>query len=239
MLEGLQSGQMRQSAEQQQMSRTLEELADIIRRQQELMDQTFRFDQQGPMNQDGQTGQPGDRDQQNGPAEGGEQDGPRQGLRDGAQAELEGLERAQGELRQQLQEMLGRMQESGHNGQEQFGRAGDAMGNARGAIGQGETGEAVQNQSQALDALRSGARQLADQLARSMGMPSSGESQAQTDPMGRPNRTQGPDLGQSVQVPDEIDAARARQILEELRRRLSDTARPRIERDYLERLLGR
>ena len=36
-----------------------------------------------------------------------------------------------------------------------------------------------------------------------------------------------------------FDAARARQILEELRRRLSDPARPRIERDYLERLLGR
>ena len=239
MLESLQSGQMQQSAEQQQMSRTLEELADIIRRQQELMDQTFRLDRQGPMRQDGQTGQPGDRDGQMAPGEESRRDGSRQGLRDGADAELEGLERAQGELREQLQEMLRRLQESGHNGEEQLGRAGDAMGNAEGAIGQGETGEAVQSQSEALDALRSGARQLADQLARSMGMQGTGENRAQTDPMGRPNRTQGPDLGTSVQVPDEIDAARARQILEELRRRLSDTARPRLELEYLERLLGR
>ena len=240
MLESLQSGQMAQSPQQQQMSQTLEELADIIRRQQELMDQTFRYDQQGPMNQRGQQGQHGDGKQQMRPGQGDQRQGDQQALRDGAQAELEGLERAQRELREQLTEMLRRLQESGHNGQEQFGRAGDAMGNAEGAINQGETGEAVQNQSQALDALRNGARQLADQLARSMGMDGGiGEARNETDPMGRPNRTQGPDLGNTIQVPDEIDAARARQILEELRRRLSDPARPRIERDYLERLLGR
>ena len=62
---------------------------------------------------------------------------------------------------------------------------------------------------------------------------------ANEDPLGRPRRTEGPDLGTSVRVPDEIDTQRAREILEELRRRLSDPTRPRLELDYLERLLER
>ena len=40
-------------------------------------------------------------------------------------------------------------------------------------------------------------------------------------------------------VPEEIDVQRAREILEELRRRLSEPSRPRLEKDYLERLLER
>ena len=38
-------------------------------------------------------------------------------------------------------------------------------------------------------------------------------------------------------MPDEIDVQRARQILEEIRRRLGNALSPEIERDYLERLL--
>jgi hypothetical protein len=41
----------------------------------------------------------------------------------------------------------------------------------------------------------------------------------------------------SVKVPGEIDVQRARRILEELRRRFADPARPQIELEYLERLL--
>jgi len=40
-------------------------------------------------------------------------------------------------------------------------------------------------------------------------------------------------------VPDEIDIQRAREILEELRRRLGETTRPPVELEYLERLLKR
>jgi hypothetical protein len=57
------------------------------------------------------------------------------------------------------------------------------------------------------------------------------------DPLGRPDRSNRPDLGLSVQVPDEIDIQRAREVLEEIRGRLSDPSRPNIELDYLERLL--
>ena len=46
------------------------------------------------------------------------------------------------------------------------------------------------------------------------------------DPLGRPQRFQGPDAGNSVKVPDQIDMQRAREILEELRRRLAQPTRP-------------
>ena len=57
------------------------------------------------------------------------------------------------------------------------------------------------------------------------------------DPLGRPRATEGPDFGQSVTVPDEIDVQRAREILEAIRKRLGNALSPELERDYLERLL--
>jgi hypothetical protein len=57
------------------------------------------------------------------------------------------------------------------------------------------------------------------------------------DPLGRPRATNGPDFGDSVKVPDEIDTQRAREILEAIRRRLGDALSPELERSYLERLL--
>jgi len=59
----------------------------------------------------------------------------------------------------------------------------------------------------------------------------------QTDPLGRPLR--GRDYGDdtTVKVPGEIDAQRARRIIEELRRRFGEAFRPQLELDYIERLL--
>ena len=41
----------------------------------------------------------------------------------------------------------------------------------------------------------------------------------------------------TVKVPGEIDAQRARRILEELRKRFGESFRPQLELDYIERLL--
>ena len=49
--------------------------------------------------------------------------------------------------------------------------------------------------------------------------------------------TMRPDLGLSVKVPDQIDIQKAREVLDELRRRLGDPSRPMFELDYLERLI--
>jgi hypothetical protein len=105
----------------------------------------------------------------------------------------------------------------------------------------GNLAGAEEEEGRALDALRQGAREMAQQMLRQMpsryGM---GEPPGELDPMGRPpQRTDGPDPGVGVKVPDEIDVQRAREILEELRRRLGESTRPPAELDYLERLLQR
>jgi hypothetical protein len=58
-----------------------------------------------------------------------------------------------------------------------------------------------------------------------------------TDPLGRPRRNHDYNDDRSVKVPDDILAERARRVLEELRRRLGEPDRPKIELDYIERLL--
>ncbi|MGH6935560.1 MAG: DUF4175 family protein, partial [Methylocella sp.] len=74
-----------------------------------------------------------------------------------------------------------------------------------------------------------------------------GEGQDGQGPLGRFGETEGTDpLGRSVERLRGFDpsarfpgAERARRVLEEIRRRLGEPARPREEMDYLERLLRR
>ena len=61
----------------------------------------------------------------------------------------------------------------------------------------------------------------------------------QTDPLGRPLTSNGTSNSDSVKLPDELDLQRARQILQELRKRAAELGRPEQELEYLERLLRR
>ena len=123
----------------------------------------------------------------------------------------------------------------------QLGGAGEAMERAERALREGDLDGASQEEARALEQLRQGAREMAQQMLRQMpsryGM---NNSQGELDPMGRPpQRTDGPDPGVGVKVPDQIDIQRAREILEELRRRLGEPTRQPQELEYLERLLKR
>ena len=128
----------------------------------------------------------------------------------------------------------------------ELGRAGDAMGEAEGDLGAGNADSAVDSQGRALDALRKGAQGLAqamqEQMGQGLGPGRAGRlgqahGQNDTDPLGRPLR--GHDYGDdvTVKVPGEIDVQRARRIIEELRKRFGDFARPQEELDYIQRLL--
>ena len=140
-----------------------------------------------------------------------------------------------------MEQMQGQRQDPGGK----LGQAGESMGRAGDALGAGRPGSAVGEQSSALDALRQGAQSLAQQLAQQQGQNGQGArgmragngDQPNSDPLGRPRRTTGADLGSTVKVPDEIDTQRAREILDAIRQRLGDAFRPELERDYLERLL--
>jgi uncharacterized protein (TIGR02302 family) len=238
MLENLQTA--RPGAGDQQdddMMSALDELGDMIRKQQELRDKTFK------------QGQDQHRDMQRGGQ---------------GQQQLGDLQKDQQALRDRLNKLLQQLREHGlgkpgqdQQGQnqpgqgdkdgDQLGNAGEAMGEAEGELGQNDADSAVESQGRALDAMRKGAQGLAQQMQQNgIGMgPGQGQpgrngrqrAQQDTDPLGRPLRGREYGDDSTVKVPGEIDAQRARRILEELRKRYGETYRPQMELDYIERLL--
>jgi uncharacterized protein (TIGR02302 family) len=239
------------------MMSELDELGDVIRQQQDLRDKTFRQGQQQGQQQ-GQDQRQGQNQRPNGQRKGGQQQGDQMGeLRQGQQALRDRLNKLLDDLKnrgfgqnQQGQQGQGQQGQSqpgqGQDQMDQLGRAGDAMGDAAGQLGSGNADSAVDSQGRALDALRKGAQGLAQAMQQQMGQGQGqgrsgrfGQSRGQqdTDPLGRPLR--GRDYGDdvTVKVPGEIDVQRARRIIEELRKRFGDFARPQEELDYIERLL--
>ncbi len=144
----------------------------------------------------------------------------------------------QEELRDKLQSLIDRFRIEGANPPDEFEGAEQAMKEAKQELGEGNLDNATQSQSLALERLRKGAQSMAEQMMQgSESQAGQGPGNNGRDPLGRPDRSNRPDLGLSVKVPDEIDIQRAREVLDELRRRLGDPARPAIELDYLERLV--
>lgn len=233
-LQMAQRGQQMQNGQSSEMMQQLEELGRLMREQQRLMDDTFNLDQGQRPRQRGQQGQQGEQ-------------GP---MSPSELAELlEQLQRGQSDLHEGLQSLLEQFQEgqSGQQGQQpgqrSLGRAGRAMGDAERSLGQGQTGDAFNSQGEALQAMREGLESMMQQMFGQQGQQGQqqagrGRPRGRTDPLGRPQRTEGPDFGQDVRVPDEIDVQRAREILNAIRERLGERYRPRFELDYLERLLN-
>jgi len=228
----------------QDMNSALDELSDMIRKQQQLRDRTFKQGQDQRRGQRGQRGQQG----QQGNQQMGDLRQDQQALKDRLNKLLEQLrQRGAG---QQGQQGEGQEQGQGQGDQDgpgqQLGDAGEAMGEAEGSLGDGDADGAVDSQGRALEAMRKGAQGMAQQMQQGQGQgmgpngqPGRGRQRAEqnTDPLGRPLR--GRDYGDdnNVKVPGEIDAQRARRILEELRKRFGESYRPQLELDYIERLL--
>jgi hypothetical protein len=152
----------------------------------------------------------------------------------------------QGNLRQKL-DQLGK-QFGALMGQtpQQLGQAGQEMGEAEQQLRSGMPGNAIDPQTQALEALRQGQQAMMEQLAKRFGRgtgPRNGPDQDQfgqsTDPLGRTLPGAGQIDTGDVKIPDQSDMQRAREILDELRRRAGQSQRPRYELDYLDRLLKR
>lgn len=151
----------------------------------------------------------------------------RQGQGDSKDGGPQGLQKQQQTLERQLQESLKGM--DGKSAQK-LREAGKAMGEAQGALGRRDLDNAGSSQNQALEALRQGAEQLAQQQQQGAKQQQGGRQ----DPLGRGNSPFG---ASGVKIPGAADLARARAILEELRRRSAQMNRPQAERDYLDRLL--
>ncbi|MGH6761400.1 MAG: TIGR02302 family protein [Phyllobacterium sp.] len=234
LMNNLQMGQNQQGQRGQQMNK----LGDLMRRQQQMMNETNRLQQQLDRGnrgegQQGQQGEQGQRDQR--------QQGGEMSEEDIGEA-LRGLQQGQNQLQSDLQQLMDDLKNLGIDPGQEFGEADSSMGQAGDALGQAEGNEAIDQQSSALDALRRGAQGMMKQMQQAMGEngPTGNRGSRNSDdrdPLGRPRATTGPDFGESVKVPDEIDIQRAREILDAIRRRLGNALSPQLEKEYLERLL--
>jgi len=229
-----QEGQDGQEGGGQQM----DDLADSLRQQQELSDRTFR-DLQGqtPGDQPGGGGTEGDTD-------GGEEAPSSQGSLPEQQKLLER------EVERQRGNLPGAGTEAGQAARRALDEAAEAMDQAADNLRAGDPPGALDNQSEAIDALREAMRRLGEtldeQAAPGQGAApndrrAEGQSQSPStrDPLGRDVGGNG-QLGAGEQmVPQEELRLRSQELMEEIRRRAGALERPEEERNYLQRLLDR
>ena len=273
MMNNLQMGQNQQQGQQgqNQAQQQMNELGEILRQQQELMNDTLRESQRGDQGeqgqgQDGQQPEPGQGGQEGQQGQNGQlgQQSPGQQGQQGQQGQngqgqqgqngqgqqsgqggLQGLAPGQQALQDRLDQFMQDLEGMGINPGEAFDEAGRAMGEAGDALGDGAGREAFNEQGNAMQALREGADSMMQKLQQQAqqgqgqqpGQPGRQLGSNDRDPLGRPQRSSGPDFGDSVDIPDEIDVRRAREILEAIRKRLGNGALEQLEKDYLERLL--
>ncbi len=234
----------------------MEGLAETLREQQGLSDQAFR-DLQEQFNPGAQAGESQDNEGRNG-GQGRGQSHEGQGGQGQGNGEQQGDNQAQGsgslaDRQQALRQELGRQQGNlpgagtpeGDAARDALDRAGRAMDGAEEALREDDYAGAIDQQSEAMEALREGMRNLGEAMAQEQrNQPGQGTAegnrQAQNrDPLGRnagSNGSMGTDEGL---LQGEDVYRRARELLDEIRRRSGDGDRPDIELEYLKRLLDR
>jgi len=249
----------------------MEGLAETLREQQGLSDQAFRDLQeqfnpnaQSGENQgnegrnggqgrgeshEGQQGQGEQQSEQNGEQGGGgeQRPGSQQGAGEGQQQSLaERQQQLRDELNRQERNMPGQGTPEGDAAREALDRAGRAMDDAEQNLREGDLAEAIDNQSQAMEALRDSMRSLGEAMAQEERDQQQGQGQEPSDrradnrdPLGRDQGTNGATGSDSEADLDNDAYGRARELLDEIRRRSGEAARPEVERDYLNRLLER
>ncbi|MEL6619294.1 MAG: TIGR02302 family protein [Pseudomonadota bacterium] len=271
MLENMRVTQGQGGEGQSPGEQAMEGLAETLREQQGLSDQAFRDLQeqfnpnaqagesqgnegrsggqgqgqqhsQGGQGQgeqgDNQPGGQGEQDQADGQGQGGQQNGE-QSLADRQQA-------LRDELRRQQGNMPGAGTPEGDAARDALDRAGRAMEGAEQALRDRDFADAIDNQSQAMEALREGMRALGEAMQQQAqnGQQGQGLSEADRraearDPLGREPGSNGAIGTDEGLLQGEDVYRRARDLLDEIRRRSGDGERPDVELDYLKRLLDR
>ncbi|MCH9765660.1 MAG: TIGR02302 family protein [Alphaproteobacteria bacterium] len=187
----------------------------------------------GPGQQQNQFGRGNQRGQR------GQQGQGQQGQGQGQQPTASELAERQRQLREQLAQLQRQLAEQGLGQPQQLESARQAMQNAEQALQNQNLARATEEQARALSHMQQGARSMAQEMMSNSPQRFGSKGQERRDPLGRPQRSSGPELGTSVKVPEEIELQRAREIIDELRRRRGEVTRPMIELDYLDRLLRR
>ena len=221
-LENLRAGNFAEQMNQdmQDAHGMMQDMEEMIRKQQELLDRSFEREQQ---ERDGKKGQDGDQ---------------RARERSNDAGSQEQLRRDLGEMMRKLGEALGEIPRS-------LGRAEQSMRDARDALNGKEGQNAVPPQSRSLDQLQQGMQSMAESFMQQMGQQAErgsgtvGSQPGQSpDPFGRETGQGGINSSRTgVEIPDEGDIVRTREILQELRKRRGERQRPASELDYIDRLL--
>lgn len=224
MLENLQMAMPMPGQGNGQAQQMLNDLGQIMQQQQQLLQDTFR-------RQRGQGQQPGE--------------GQEQGMGEGGGQGMPGGEgaAAQEALRQQLGDLMRRFSNATGDIPQGLGQAEQFMRGATDALRGDQLDSAAQAQNDALEQLKQGMQQMSQAMQQQMGAQRGPGRRDPMDPFGRAmSDDEGPGgdafarEGSDV-VPLESELDRSRQIFEELRHRRNQPQRPKIERDYLDRLL--
>ncbi len=211
-LENLQAAGAQQGQSAQIDQKMLDNLEKLMEQQQQLLDQTMRSSRPNGYLQDPSVGSNSE--------------------------EFGKLAEQQEALRQMLGEMMGDM---GLKGKipGALGKAERAMNAARESLQMGEGGTAQEAQQQALQQLQRGL----EGMAQAQGMGAAGQigKNGNTDPLGRStgDRANRPDPNSGINIFGKSNLSTTREVLNELRRRLSDPSRPELEKKYLKRLMER
>jgi uncharacterized protein (TIGR02302 family) len=219
---GDQPGQQEQEGDDAQQA--IQGLGDLMGQQRQLMDRTFRAEQ----GQNG-TSQPG----QGTPGEGQNQLGQ---FDENGQPSGSALAQDQEDIHETLRGIMEGLNENGEAAHQGLGEAGQAMAESQENLENNQLGAATQAQQEALNQMRESARQLAQNLASTNGQ--AGQAgEVNEDPLGRRIGGNNP-VGRLLDgLPEQSAIQRARDILDELRRRAAELGRSQDELDYIERLL--
>ncbi|NNL17425.1 MAG: DUF4175 family protein, partial [Boseongicola sp.] len=265
MMENMQVAEGQQGGQQSPGEQAMEGLAETLREQQGLSDQAFR-DLQEQYNPNARAGQSSENEGEGGDGEGrgAEHDQPgrqgeggqqgrggepgsqqQQGNGEGSLADRQ--QALRNELNRQRQNLPGAGTPEGDAARESLGRAGEAMDDAEDALREEDFAGALDSQSQAMEALREGMRELAEQMAEQQQQQGGQQGQqlgqndpnGSRDPLGREAGENGR-IGTDEQLLQGDDVyRRARELLDEIRKRSGEQDRPTEELDYLKRLLER
>ncbi|SDI88001.1 TIGR02302 family protein [Aliiruegeria lutimaris] len=265
MMENMQVTQGQQGQQGQNPGdQAMQGLSETLRDQQGLSDEAFRdLQEQFNPGQQPQTGESGQNQGSQGDMgqgrdhEGQQGQGQAQGQQDpegqprageNGQPDARTLAERQRQLQRRLddlrQNLPGAGTEPGDAAREALRRGSDEMGRAEESLENNQLAEALDSQARAMEAIRDGMRSLGEAMAQQQ---QSGQGQqtgqansnSQRDPLGREAGTSGSFGSEDSLLQGDDIYRKARDLLDEIRRRSGERERPQLELDYLRRLLDR
>ncbi|WP_273719715.1 MULTISPECIES: TIGR02302 family protein [unclassified Bartonella] len=206
---GDQGGEKQQN-QSAKMKEKMDQLGDLMRRQQEILNETHQLEKK------------------------------RQSGENIPEQQKKSLKKRQAELQSELSMLEKELSVQGFEAHDAFKKAEEKMNSAGDALEQGNNQISMQNQSDALEDLRQGAQNIVKKMREMLKEAGDKQNAASgaKDPLGRPLSSKTDQEGkEGTKIPQESDQMRARQILEEIRKRLGKEHILEVEKNYLERLL--